>query len=195
MVTKINIDASKIDTDQRYEKIQDIAFEIHTVINSKIFMDQVLKMKKFGERSKYKDYTNMEIYQILMKGSETLEPVEDNEWDIYIDDYFSWKRVIGYTKKNIKTIFINTRFFDKRHRALCGSNIVHEYGHKLGFSHDFRATKDRPFSICYQLNKAYEAAYSKIYNTYPSSRFICKRSWKYLWIKKTCQEVKSWPEY
>lgn len=195
MITKINIDASKIDTEERYQKIQDVAFEIHTVLNSTIFRDLVMKMKKHGERSKYKDYSNAEIYQILMKGAETLDPVEDYEWDIYIDDYFSLKRVIGYTKRNIKTIFVNTRFFDTRHRALCGSNIVHEQSHKLGFSHDFRSTKDRPFSVSYQLNICYEKAFSKIYNIYPEVKVICRRSWKYLWLKKICTREEIWPEY
>lgn len=195
MITKINIDASKIDTEERYQKIQDVALELHTVINSKIFMDQVLKMRKHGERSKYKDYSNMEIYRMIMNGAETLDPVVDNEWDIFIDDYFSWKRVIGYTMRNIKTIFVNTRYFDSRPRVLCGSNIVHEYGHKLGFSHDFRATAVRPFSICYQLNNCYEVAYRKIFNMKPIKKTVCKRSWKSLWLRRVCREIEVWPEY
>ena len=130
-----------------------------------------------------------------MNGAEVLDPVIDNEWDIFIDGYFSMKRVIGYTMRNIKTIFVNTKYFDTRHKALVGSNIVHEYGHKLGFSHDFRATADRPFSICYQLNLCYEAAYSKIYNVYPEIKTVCKRNWKFLWLKKTCYRVEVWPQY
>ena len=35
MITKIFIDASKLDTQDRIDKINDVAIEMHTVINSR----------------------------------------------------------------------------------------------------------------------------------------------------------------
>ena len=195
MITKIFIDASKLDTQDRIDKINDVAMEMHTVINSKYFMDQVMLMRTHGERSRFKDLSNREIYNILKAGSEEINPGEDYKWDIFIDDYYSFKSVIGYTMRNIKTIFVNTKFFDSRHRALIGSNIVHEQSHKLGFNHDFRSTLERPFSVSYQLNKAYEKSYSRIFNTYPEFKTKYKRSWKSLWFKKVSYQVEIWPEY
>ena len=193
MITRILIDARKIDTQKRMDKINDVAVEMNTIINSKYFMDQVLKMKTHGERSKFKDLSNKEIYEKLMKGAELFKEDEDYTWNIFIDDYFSWKGVIGYTTRNTKTINVNTRFFDKRHRAQCGSNIVHEQGHKLGFSHDKSRTKARPYSVCYQLNIAYETAYSRIFNVYPEEKTFYKRSIK-SFFRKVKYTKKVWPQ-
>lgn len=195
MLTKITIDASRLDTQERIDKINDVAIEMHTVVNSRLFMDAVLRMNKKGERSVYKDLSNAEVYKMIMEGSEILDPVKDHELDIFIDDFFSMKRIIGYTKRNIKTIFVNTRFFDKRHRCLIGSNILHEASHKLGFGHDFRSTPDRPFSVSYQLNGIYETCYRKIFNIHPYLKTVTKRNWKTLWTTKKSYEVLVWPEY
>jgi len=187
VITKITIDASKIDTQERKDKLEIVAQEMHRVLNSTIFRDKVMLMKKHGERSKWKDKTNLEIYNHIMSGQEVLNGEEvDYELDIFVDDYFSLKRVIGYTYPSIKTIFVNTRYFDKRNTRDIGSNILHETGHKLGFSHDFRATKDRPYSICYQLNKVYEECHNILMGTVISKVKVCHRSWKTLWLKKYC---------
>ena len=187
MLTAIKIDASKIDSQERLDKINRVQEEMHTILNSSIFRDQVYKMKKHGERSKYKNYTNAQIYALLMEGSEEHSPGVDYEWDIFISGYFSWKRVIGYMVRGSKLINVNTRYFDQRSTCLVGSNITHEQGHHLGFSHDFRATKDRPFSICYQLNECYEYAYYKLFGKQVNTVRVCSRSWKSLWLKKTCR--------
>lgn len=188
MITTINIDASKIKTQERKDKLAIVAQELHRVINSTLFRDKVMRIKKQGELSKFKDQPNSMIYNHIMSGKEVLDKEEDFEMDIFINDYFSLKRVIGYTKPSIKTIFVNTRYFDKRTTKLIGSNILHEYGHKLGFKHAFRKTKNRHLSLCYELNRIYEECYDTLFGI-PQYKTICYRSWKTLWIKKTCYKV------
>lgn len=192
MLTKITIDGSRLNTEWRREKAQRVAHEMHTVINSKIFQDKVLKMDKWGETSKYKDAPNIEIYQMIMRGAEVLDPVVDNEIDIYVDDYYSIKRVIGYTYANTKWIYTNTRYVDSYHSKLVGSNFIHEYGHKLGFDHDFRSTARRPYSICYLLNDIYEQCYAILFKQTKSEVRVCYRSWKTLWLKKYCYTKEVW---
>jgi len=184
MITKILIDGTKLNSEDRRAKMSQVALEIHQVLNSTVFRDKVMKMRTQGERSEYKKASNVEIYQMLMRGAEVLNPVVDYTWNIYIDDYYSFKNVIGYTKLNTKYIYVNTKFFDGRITKLIGSNIVHEQSHKLGFSHDFRNTKDREFSVSYQLNKAYEAAYDILFGYQPTNLKTCTRSWRNLWRQK-----------
>ena len=147
----------------RREKVEQTALEIHSVLNSQIFRDKVLVMQKHGERSAWRNKSNKEIYDFIMKGSERLSPEVDYEMDVFIDDYYSIKRVIGYTNGKTPYIFTNTRYFDKNHTREVGANIVHEWSHKLGFDHDFRATAARPYSVSYRLGKIYQECYDIIF--------------------------------
>jgi len=63
MITRINIDATRIDTGERKQKLERVTMEMHRILNSSLFMDKVMKMKKHGETSKWKDRTNAEVYK------------------------------------------------------------------------------------------------------------------------------------
>lgn len=189
MLKAIEIDASRIKYQERLDKINRTQEEMHTVLNSSIFRDQVYKMKKHGERSKFKDYSNAQIYAMLMQGAEEHKPDVDNVWNIYLSGYFSWRKVVGYMKRGVKYIFMNYQYFDKRTTCKIGSFFTHEQGHHLGFSHDFWATEERPFSICYQLNRCYEYAYYKLFGKQLNMVRVCNRSWKTLWLIPRCSWV------
>lgn len=189
MITTIKMDSTRMDSEFRKNKMNQVATEMHTVINSSIFRDQILKMKPFkGERSKYKDLSNMEVYQMIMHGADIHEPQIDYELDIFVDDYYTWRKVIGYTKPSVDRIIrVNSKFFDGRHTMKVGSNILHEYSHLMGFSHDFYDNEDRPFSISYQLNVAYENTYKKLFNLQTAPVKVCKRDWRFLGLRKICR--------
>jgi len=189
MITTIKLDATRMDNEIRRDKMGQVSLEMHTVINSSIFRDQILKLKPFkGERSKYKNLTNSEVYNMIMHGADIHEPQMDHELDIFVDDYYTWKKVIGYTKPKVDRIIrVNTKYFDKRHTMNIGSNILHEYGHLMGFSHDFFMSDERPSSICYQFNKAYVAAYKKLFNLQTARVKVCRRDWRWLGLRKICK--------
>lgn len=167
---KVSIDSSNLDTKWRKIKAEKIEREMETIVNSDLFRELVLAIKyKHGETSYWRDAPNQEIYDHIISGKETLNPIEDGEIDIVIDDYYTWRRVIGYTYPNIQTIYTNTKYFDsenlspeRHHRKMSGSNAMHEYGHKLGFDHDFRATSRRKYSLCYLLNDIYEQCWDEL---------------------------------
>ena len=189
MITTIKLDATKMDSEARKDKMAQVAGEMHTVINSSIFRDQILKMKPFlGERSKYKTLSNKEVYKMIMHGADIHEPQMDYELDIFVDDYYTFKKVIGYTKPSVDRIIrVNTKYFDRRHSMDIGSNILHEYSHLLGFSHDFFNSEDRPSSISYQLNKVYESTYKRIFKLQTSKVQVCRRDWRFLFLRKVCR--------
>lgn len=162
MLTQININGSKLNAPERRQKAQEVAQEIHRVINSTLFRDKVARMETYGETSKYAGLPNNEIYQMLMKGAEEWNNIVDNEWDVYVDDYFTRRGVIGYMYPGKKWIYVNTKFFDVRSNMMVGSNIVHEYSHTLGFRHDHARTLRRSKSVSYQLNLIYEECHRRL---------------------------------
>jgi len=119
-----------------------------------------------GELSEWKNKTVKEIYEVLFDSKDgdfcsiTLE----------IFTYYTAANVIGYGTAANKNIYVNRKYlntyepgnlFDLR---AVGSNLLHEHGHDCGFDHDFDSTRRRPNSIAYILGKAYQIAYSQIYN-------------------------------
>lgn len=154
-----------MNTPARREKLIQVAEELERVLSSVMFRDEILKLTKadkVGELSDWRGMPNLSLYNHITSGADRFDSNKDNVMDVFVDDYYSFKRVIGYTTLNSKYIYVNTKYFDKRSNKLVGSNILHEYGHQLGFSHDFRATSRRPNSICYKLNGIYEKCHDII---------------------------------
>ena len=122
-----------------------------------------------------------------MSGADRHDETEDNVINLYVDDYYTVKKVVGYTLLSSKYIRVNTKYFDTNSNKRVGSNLLHEYGHLVGFSHDFRRTARRPFSICYQLNKAYEECHDRLIGPREGSLAKVKVGrWfpKYKWVRK-----------
>lgn len=127
---------------------------LHSAINSDWFKQSVLTHKYLGkyQYANNEGRSNEEIYNLLMSGNEILSPEIDNEIDVDIELYTKWfSSVIGYTYPNITTQFINRKYFDKMSKNEIASNILHEYLHKQGWSHDFNPTARRPYSIPYAI--------------------------------------------
>jgi len=188
---KIKIDFKQLNTQPRRDKAQVIQNEMQLIMRSNLYRDKFLKMldeREYvnGELSKWKYASPNEIYYHVMSAREVLNPEEDNEVDIWVDDYYSFRRIIGFTSTKDKYIHTNTRYFDKRTSKLNGSNFHHEWGHKMGFSHDKRNTKRRKNSLCYLMNEIYEQCWDIMFSE-PSANdkvLVCYRSWRNLWFKR-----------
>lgn len=167
---KVEIDASRMDTRERRLKCVRVAVEMEKVLNSPEFKANLLSMPDHsGELSSYRNLTKEQLYDFLMAGAERLNPKNDNTLNLAVDDYYTFKGVIGYTYQDTHIIYSNTKFFDSNdltrenhHMKMTGSNFIHEWGHKLGFDHDFNSTPRRPQSICYQLNEVYEKTWDEV---------------------------------
>lgn len=160
---KINIDAVKLDTEERRLKAHLVADEMQLIINSDIFREKFLAIDNLsGEFSAFKAWTITELYKYFMDGSEILTPEFDGEIDLEIDDYYAPSSAVGKTYPGRPTVFVNTKFFDSRTSKLVGSNFTHEYGHKKGFEHSFHDTPTRKYSLCYWLNRIYEETWDEL---------------------------------
>lgn len=190
---KVTVDGKKLNTIQRREKAQLVSDEMEIVYNNPIFKEvfiELLKTRDYknGELSTFRLDTPEEIYNYFMNGVEILSPEQDYEVDFFLDDYYTFKNVIGHTYPSDKYVYTNTKYSDVRNTKLCGSNFTHEYGHKKGFSHDFKRTARRNNSLCYILNDAYEISWDRIFGEASATEkiLVCRRVWYKLWIGKKC---------
>lgn len=189
MITEINMDANRMDEKEGAEKLSEVAWEMHQILNSTMFRDQVLKMgPKPGEKSKWKDASNMEIYKRIMSGADDIDETEDNKIDLVVDDYYSPMRVIGYMVPGKRPIWVNTKFFNGRSNKLVGSNLCHEYGHHVGFRHGSKRTPERKTSIAYQLNDIYEYCHHRLIGNRGSLVKVKVGGW-WLWSRYEWRRV------
>lgn len=195
--TNVHIDYRRLNTNERQTKAQLVEQEMFLVINSKVFKQGFIKKLakrnyRNGETSQWRFASPGEILVHILRGAEILSPEVDYTLNIIVDDYYTFKRVIGMTYSNSPVINVNTKYFDVRSSKLCGSNIFHEEGHKLGFGHDFRQTARRADSICYLMNEVFEETWDALFGTPHETDkvLVCTRSWRSLWFKR-CKWVRS----
>lgn len=137
-------------TPWRKEKAERAVKLMLLAANSDEFKDRVLNHKYNGYRQFAScELSNKQVYDRIMRGSETLNPDSTYVMNLEITTYYSWKNVIGYTYPNINGIFVNTRYFDNFYLSSIAGNFFHEWTHKLGFDHDFNSTRRRPYSVPY----------------------------------------------
>lgn len=165
---KVRIDYSLLNTVGRKLKAQRLEKQMEVIFNSDLFKSKMLELNTFkrpidGETSNWNSFTGEELYNYWMTGVEILDPEADGIVNLKLDDYLKkFSRVIGWTRKAIRTVYVNVKYFDVQSDKLSGSNCTHEYGHKKGFEHAFRVNVRTLRSICYQMNRIYEECYDEI---------------------------------
>jgi hypothetical protein len=138
---------------------------IKSVVASREFRARVLGFTYNGKRQfvDNKGLSNQQIYDTLLAGREDLRPEVDNEMDLELELYYSWRNVVGYTTPGELRIYMNTKFFDPYTPSEVAGNVFHEWTHKLGFDHASSPVPGRdasvPYAIGYmieELGKQYE---------------------------------------
>lgn len=143
--------------------IEKAVVHMEKVLNNELFgeilADEISKSNGLeGELSKWK---HASVDEILA----TLFPITLN-----LNTYYTRRNVIGYGYPNDKNIYLNTKYLSgySVDRLLdlmeVGSNLLHEHSHDCGFDHDFKATRRRPNSLSYILNRAYERTFKQLNN-------------------------------
>lgn len=130
------------------------------VLNSREFRDGVLNATFNGKPGFASDTrTPAEVYATIRAAKESYTDAADGEVDMNLElQSFSWfqRNVVGYTTESSDTLTINRRFFSTYTPAEVAGNLAHEWLHKLGFEHDFKATARRPDSVPYELGELVE---------------------------------------
>lgn len=145
---------------KRMHKLFDVA---QKVVNSEKFKTRIIGAYYDGKPQFVQNngLTNEQIYEVLMKGAE-LDSEVDYIWQMDITYERGSRGVLGWTYTTTKRIWFNSRYFANREDSGIVGTICHEQAHKLGFSHDYKATARRPYSVpyavgtvCAELSKEY----------------------------------------
>lgn len=88
---------------------------------------------------------------------EVLKHIRGTTLTVPIQYYYSWKNTVGYTYAGQPEIYFNRKYHDHYNACDTASNGLHEWTHKLGYTHAFKATADRGYSVPYTQNAAVEA--------------------------------------
>jgi hypothetical protein len=89
--------------------------------------------------------------------AEVLEHITSANVTIQVEMYRSLiGRVHGYTYPNSSTIWMNRKYHDSWNACTVGSNLAHEFSHKIGYDHDYKATARRPNSVPYAINTVFD---------------------------------------
>jgi hypothetical protein len=144
------------DCDQ--DKVKKAKEIIELIMNSEEFKNRVLNFTYNGKKEFHQNngLTNEEIYNLLMTGEELLMPESTGVMNFDLTLYTSknpWSKVKGYTNPDSMRIYINRKFFKLSSWTAVDTagNMVHEWVHKMGFSHDYRDNNDRPYSVPYAI--------------------------------------------
>jgi hypothetical protein len=112
----------------------------HTYNGSKTFVDNG-------------GYTNSQIYQKMLEGAETLQPLKNNTMDMEVELYYAATSTVGYTNSGTTRIWVNTKYFNTNSIGGVAANLVHEWLHKLGFRHASSYTTSRDYSVPYAVGR------------------------------------------
>lgn len=139
---------------QRYKKAAALMTD---VVNSSEFRQSVLA-HQFNGRPGFASTGNspQEVLGKLIGGSEVLSPGVDHIWSWDVVLYYKNNTTVGYTYPHVTTLWVNTKFMDQYDLADIARNQAHEMTHKLGFSHDFKKTARRPYSVPYAIGAIVE---------------------------------------
>lgn len=147
------------------QKVEKAITIIKKIINSDEFHDLVLEYtfqgsKTFNDNNKY---TNEEVYQLILLGSEIIgNRAANNTMDVELELYEDGSKTIGYTFPHTTRIWMNRKYFNRYTPAQVAGNLMHEWMHKLGFSHSLKWNKDREHSVPYAIGYLIEDLAEKL---------------------------------
>lgn len=145
-------------TSSQEAKIQKAEYKIMKVIGSESFRTKVLNhtyggVKKFNNNN---GLSNSQIYMKILEGMENYKKTKNNTMDLNIKVYYENSSTVGYTTTTSSYINMNTKFLNNYTSTQVTRNMVHEWLHKLGFSHAVNYSVSRNYSVPYAIGKIVE---------------------------------------
>lgn len=139
---------------EQEEKVKKAAEIIRKVVASEKFREKVLSYSHKGKKEFVNNhgFSNAEIYQKIIDGAEIIgNKSKNNAMDVELELYHQATKTIGYTYPNTTRIWMNTKYFDKYTPEKVADNLMHEWMHKIGFTHEMAWDEDRDHSVPYAI--------------------------------------------
>jgi hypothetical protein len=127
---------------------------IKKIISSHEFKERIMNYEYKGKKGfiDNKGLSNEEIYQLILEGAEERSGMrKDNTMDVEVELYYQATKTIGYTYPNTDRIWINKKYFAQYTPIKVADNLMHEWMHKLGFSHSSKWSEEREHSVPYAI--------------------------------------------
>ena len=145
-------------TSSQEAKIQRAEEKIKAVVASSTFRSRVLNhtyrgVKKFVDNN---GLTNSQIYYKILYAAEKLQPSKNNTMDMGIKTYYENSNTVGWTSTGSTYINMNTKFLNNYTSTNVTRNMMHEWLHKLGFSHAVSYSTSRDYSVPYGIGRIME---------------------------------------
>lgn len=158
-------------TTEEEKKITAASELIRTIVRSAEFKDKVLGHTWNGKKTfaENKGLSNEKIYQKILEGAERQTRLgKNNTMDLEIELYHDPDSItIGYTYPSIVRIFMNRKYFDKFRPYQVTDNMVHEWLHKIGFTHAVKNTPERPYTVPYAVGYIVKRIARRLENSRP----------------------------
>lgn len=150
---------------EQEEKVRKAVKIIKSVITSPEFKERVLAYSYKGSKGfiDNQGLTNEEVFQKIIDGAEKMgNTSKNNTMDVELELYHQKTTTIGYTYPNTVRIWMNTKYFNKYTPIKVADNLMHEWMHKLGFTHDVTWSKERDHSVPYAIGYLIEELAAKL---------------------------------
>jgi hypothetical protein len=132
-------------------KILDAKEMIEIILSTEDFRDEVINYTYLGKKQ-FADnggLSNEDVYLTILQGAEKLFPVVNYTMDINLRLYYEDSLVLGYTAFTSTAIMLNLKYFDFNPPEEVAGTLVHEWLHKLGFTHVPEYSDHRQNSVPY----------------------------------------------
>jgi hypothetical protein len=147
------------------QKIRNAVAIIKKVIISQEFKRKVLNFEYNGDKKFVDNHglTNEEIYNMIFEGAEKIGNMsKNNAMNVELELYHQKTNTIGYTYPNTVRIWINKKYFSKYSPIKVADNLMHEWMHKLGFTHATKWSRERDHSVPYAVGYIIEELAGKL---------------------------------
>ena len=125
---------------------------LECVINSSKFKLLIESYSFKNAKIKGKRVSSKKVFEMIMSGKDQFNVEDDNDMDLFITLCNRWySSTVGYTYPDTYKTWINYKFFKKFDIAEIAGNLIHEYMHNIGFTHDLNWNKTRKNSVPYAI--------------------------------------------